>query len=70
MEPWNADEKPPRFPNGLGTGQKDDIEAILCAKVLFETFKAQDWWKGHFGFVGLRGFFQKMILVTESVVSQ
>jgi len=50
IEPWNADSKVPRFPSGLGTGKKDDEEAILCAKVLFETFKAQNWWKGTFWF--------------------
>jgi hypothetical protein len=50
IEPWNADSKVPRFPSGLGTGKKDDEEAILCAKVLFETFKAQSWWKGTFWF--------------------
>lgn len=50
IEPWNADEKPPRFPKELGTGQKDDAEAVLCTKVLFETFKKQTWWKGTFWF--------------------
>jgi len=50
IEPWNADEKSPRSDPNLATGKQDDAETILCAKVLFETFKTQNWWKGTFWF--------------------
>lgn len=59
IEPWNADEKPPRFGIELGNGQEDGAEAILCTKVLFETFKKQTWWKGTFWYYWPTGILSK-----------
>lgn len=49
IEPWNSDAIPPKSLS-VGTGKIDHNEAIMCTKVMFDVFKAKQFWEGCFFF--------------------